>query len=339
MASSACTVQDGNGSAVASGNGQNVTPGNTVTIALSDSSNVTAWFLKVIWTNGTTSEATFSSQNLTVNQSPTWNATFTAPAEGTGFVFYSEVIATSGLTTPVSRFGIYCKGAGDAGVTFPSDPNQLILALQNPRFQPAPELAASAGAVDPKVKAVATSLAAYTGTGTATLTGSANGAIGTQDGVTLLVGDLIHLPTGLTNVTAVDSGPWMVQSLGGASAKYVLVRPGWLAFAAAIPQGLTFEVMQGTAWANSTWKATATAAICGTNDGAWYPRVVKGAQALTAGAATVSNLPIMSSAQCAVLDTTAAAAVKGVLTAGALNGSLALTGTTTDVLAYVITNW
>lgn len=293
MASSLVTVQDGNSAAVAAGNGQNVTPGNTVTIALVDSTLVQSWFLRVIWTNGAASEATFNANSLTVNQSPTWTATFVAPVEGTGFEVYSEVLATSGTPAP-AKFGLYCAGAGDAKLAFPADPQQRITAMQTARFQPPAELQVAPGTSDPKVRAVATSIAAYTGTGTGTLTGSANGALAVQDGQTLVAGDLVHLPTGLANVTAADAGPYVVVSVGGAAAKYILARPGWFAHGSVAQVGQTFEVAQGTLYGGSTWKSTAVASVIGTTDAAFFPRTITQAVTLVAGTVAVTNVPILS---------------------------------------------
>ena len=294
MASSLCLVQDGSAVAVASGNGQNVTPNNLITLSLVDSVGVTAWMPKVLWTNGAVAEAVFSASSMTILQGPTWTATFVAPAEATGFEFYSEVIATSGVALPFYKFGIYCAGPGDAKVAFPADPGQRILAMQNPRFQPASELQVGPGAADPKAQAVVTSLAAYTGIGTGVLIGAANGVLAVQDGQTLTVGQIVHLPTGLVNVAAADAGPYVVLAIGGAGAKYSLGRPGWYAHASVAQAGLTFEVVAGTLFAGSTWKATAVGSVIGTTDAAFYPRSVT--QQITLGATgfVVANVPILS---------------------------------------------
>jgi hypothetical protein len=131
-----------------------------------------------------------------------------------------------------------------------------------------------------------------------------------------------------------------VTALGSASAKFVLSRPAWFASSAGIPQGKAIEVSgEGTVWGGIDWKCLAAAGAIDSADPKIYPRCVKGTQALTAGAATVSSLFVWTSAQANATDTTAAAAVKVVLTAGNGTGSLALTGTTTDTIAYVISNF
>jgi hypothetical protein len=191
-------------------------------------------------------------------------------------------------------------------------------------------------------RAVITSLAAYAAA-SGVLTASANGAIGAQDGVTLAVGDLVILPAytaGAATIAAADVGPYVVTAVGSASAKFVLSRPAWWASSAAIPVGKAIEVGgEGTVWSGSTWKALSGAGVVDTADPKLYPAVVKGTKTLSGGAGTVSNLFVWTAAQAACTDTTAAAAVKAVLTAGNGTGSIALTGTTTDVIGYVITNF
>jgi len=193
-----------------------------------------------------------------------------------------------------------------------------------------------------KARAVVTSLAAYTAV-SGVLTANANGALAAQDGVTLAVGDVVMLPavvSGGATVAAADAGPYVVTSLGSASSKYVLTRPSWFAHGSGIPLAATVDVASGTIYAGISWRSFAgKGAIVGTTDPAMYPRCVKGTQALTGGAATVSSLFVYTTAQACANDTTAAAAVKVVLTAGNGTGSLALTGTTTDTIAYVISNF
>lgn len=191
-------------------------------------------------------------------------------------------------------------------------------------------------------RAVITSLAAYVAA-SGVLTASANGAIGAQDGVTLVVGDLVILPAytaGAATIAAADVGPYVVTAVGSASAKFVLSRPSWWASGAAIPVGKAIEVGgEGTVWSGSRWKALSASGAVDTLDPKLYPAVVKGTQALTGGAATVSNLFIWTAAVASCTDTTTAAAVKAVLTAGNGSGSIALTGTTTNTIGYVVTNF
>ncbi|GAC1536356.1 MAG: hypothetical protein NVS3B10_00210 [Polyangiales bacterium] len=191
-----------------------------------------------------------------------------------------------------------------------------------------------------KARNVVTSIAAYPSVA-GVITGNVNGALGAQDGVTNVVGDVVLLQAGIANVAAKDAGAYVVTAVGSGAAKFVLTRVDWAPTGSAIVQGTVVEVGgEGTVFAGSTWKAMcATGLVYDTGAPAFYPRVVKGSQALTAGAATVSNLQIFTAAQASATDTTAAAATKLVLTAGQGTGSIALTGTGTDVLSYAIFNW
>ena len=152
-----------------------------------------------------------------------------------------------------------------------------------------------------RARAVVTSLAAYTGTGTGVLTGSANGAIATQDGVTLAVGDQILIPTGTANVTAVDAGPWVVTTLGTAGTKYVLSRPDWWAHGLAFPSGAVIEIGgEGTFWAGTSWKGFAAAGVVDTNDPQFFPGRVTQSVVLVAGTKTIANVPILSATRTGV---------------------------------------
>lgn len=147
-------------------------------------------------------------------------------------------------------------------------------------------------------RALATSLAAYTGSGTGTLTASANGAIGTQDGVTLVAGDQLFIPAGLTNVTARDAGPWAVVSAGGASALYVLKRPAWFYTGNKVGFGATVQLgPEGGVFNNTLWRATAApSTVIDTTDCAWYVSeftfqvtLAAGTRALAAGQPLTAN--------------------------------------------------
>lgn len=144
-----------------------------------------------------------------------------------------------------------------------------------------------------KARNVVTSLAAYTGSGTNTLTASANGAWAAQDGVTNAAGDVVFIFATTSNLTsAVDSGPWVISSLGGASAKFVLVRPDWFVTGAAVIQGLDIVIGgEGTAWAGNTFRSFAgTGQIIGTNDPVFYPKFQSvTTAAMTAGVSAANS--------------------------------------------------
>lgn len=193
-----------------------------------------------------------------------------------------------------------------------------------------------------RARAVVTSLAAFA-SANGVLTGSVNGAIGAQDGVTLAVGDVVILPkvvAGGATVAAAEAGPYVVTALGGAAAKFVLTRPSWFASGAALPQGVPIFVGgEGTIWSGTDWRCMGSAGAIDTVDPKIYPRIVRGTVALVAGAATVSSLFVWTAAQACANDATSDKAVKVVLTAGNGNGSIAFTGTTTDTIVYVISNF
>lgn len=124
-------------------------------------------------------------------------------------------------------------------------------------------------------RAVVTSIAAYAAAG-GVLTASANGALGSQDGVAVAAGDVVLLPTDKAG-TAKDSGPYVVTSVGGASAKFTLQRPSWYATGGTQPSGLMITVGgEGTKYGGSEWKSLLSSAatyVVDTTDGAFYPRL------------------------------------------------------------------
>lgn len=194
--------------------------------------------------------------------------------------FGANVFASDDNTVSLSDAGGTRPYAGflvdPAGAMSPSPLSTQVgvfVGLANP-YAMNPELAVTASQY--KARAVVTSLAAYTGSGTNTLTASANGAWAAQDGVTNVVNDIVFIPATTTNLTgALDSGPWQITNLGGASAKFVLVRPDWFTTGATVLQGLDIAIGgEGTAWAGNTFRSfAATGQVIGTNDPVFYPRI------------------------------------------------------------------
>lgn len=146
-----------------------------------------------------------------------------------------------------------------------------------------------------KARAVATSIAAYVAAA-GVLTASANGALASQDGVAMAAGDVLFIPEGIANVTAADAGPYVVTSLGGASAKFVFTRPDWWKQGGAIVQGQLFSIGgEGTVWAGTDWKSFAgTGKIVGTDAPALYPGRVTVPATLVAGTLAITSVPIRS---------------------------------------------
>jgi hypothetical protein len=127
-------------------------------------------------------------------------------------------------------------------------------------------------------RGVALSLHAYNGSGTGTLTSTANGTFASQnniDGLTVAVGDQIFIPAGLSNVTAVDSGPWVVKSLGASGAKWQLARPAWWSHGSSWTSGQSVHIGgEGAIYSGTTWVATAAAGVIDTTDSAFYCREI-----------------------------------------------------------------
>lgn len=307
------SVQDGGAAAANQANGATaqVSPGNTITFALQSTTGVLRW------------ELVFSSDNAQINgKSFTWFPGMTnafslpwpyAPSKTTYYSTVSDGVASTGAA---------------AGV---------ILGLQG--------AAAGSGGQSHTARLVAASaLAAYTNTA-GVLTANSNGALANIDGVAPAVGDRILLAAGAAGA---DNGIYVVTSLGGASAKYTMqLAPDW-AQGFVMPAGQTVEISEGTTFGFSTWKdLTAGAKTVGTTSVTFYPRTQKGSQALTSGTpstATVSNIWVApSGATCALTENTNQAnnTLKGVLTAGAGSGSIAITGaaTNTDTIFWEVFNW
>jgi len=154
-----------------------------------------------------------------------------------------------------------------------------------------------------KCRGIATSIAAYTGSGTGLLTGAAVGALGAQDGLTYGIGQRILLPKGLTNVSAVDQGPWVVSVVGDGATQYVLTRPGWWAHLALIEPGTVIELgAEGTGVLSGTsWKAMCANALrVDTGDPLFFPGQATALISMGAGTPTglaiVTTIPIFSTA-------------------------------------------
>lgn len=117
---------------------------------------------------------------------------------------------------------------------------------------------ASAGDVRGSVRvATTTTLAANTRTGNVLLA-NANGALGTIDGATMAVGDRVLVKD---EATAANRGIYVIDSLGGASAKFQFTRATDADTSSKVTAGLSVFVSEGTANGNSTWTLTTDDAI------------------------------------------------------------------------------
>lgn len=169
----------------------------------------------------------------------------------------------------------------------------------------------------------------------------------TLNGVTLAAGDRVLL---VGQSTPAQNGLYLVPASGAAS-----FAPEWSQGQVRVGSVVQVggEGSGAGSFPNSEWKACATQVSAGgiitvgTTDPLFYPRAHVAQVTLSGGAGTASNLYILSASATtgsgsaiSALDTTAAAAVKlGTVTAGRGNGSVAVTGTTTDVIQVSVINW
>jgi hypothetical protein len=152
-----------------------------------------------------------------------------------------------------------------------------------------------------RARAVITSIDAYGGSGTNTLTETtASSGLGTQDGVTLVVGDVVFLEEGTTNITAAkDAGPYVVTNLGSASVKWVLTRPTWWETGVGIVPGAIIEVGgEGTLKGGTSWKSfVAKGKVIGTDAPLFWVGRLTQQITLSSGTFTITNVGIRSLTQ------------------------------------------
>lgn len=147
-----------------------------------------------------------------------------------------------------------------------------------------------------KARVVATSIGANTGTGTGQLTVTATGALGAQDGVTLVAGDVLFIQEGTTNVAAKDAGPWVVTVIGTTGVSPVLTRPDWYLHGGAIVPGTVIDVGgEGTVFLGTQWKTfAAKSKVIDTDAPVFWPGRMTQSVTLVTGFTTKTNMPIAS---------------------------------------------
>jgi hypothetical protein len=148
------------------------------------------------------------------------------------------------------------------------------------------------------VRAVVTSLAANT-EAAGVITADANGAIGAQDGITLVAGDEVWILEGTTNLdAAADAGKYTVTQVGTAGLPFILTRPADWKHGAVISQASDVKVAEGTLYGGCTIRTfAAKGAVVGTDAPAGYPDYVAQQVTLVAGTSTISNVPIKSASK------------------------------------------
>jgi hypothetical protein len=172
---------------------------------------------------------------------------------------------------------------------------------------------------------LAANLAAYTGTTTGTLTASANGALGTHDGVSnLAAGDLVLLTVLSTNLTALsDVGLYAIINAGGASAKYVFQRVAGWTTGAAIPNGRDVAVSEGTVFGGTTYRINAIKGkIVDTDDPVLFCRQVTIQVTLAAGVFAITTVPLRSATKSNVIPVYAGSGTPNVATLSYAPGAI-----------------
>lgn len=297
--SAACSIQDGAAAAANVGATNTATPGNKLTVALQSSTGVTSWTLRVVQSDFP--EAFPVGQAIT--QTSGFSAPFTLPNDQ-GLIKFSSLASDGNNAYSTPDFVVAVGGAVQSSV-----------AVHRAR-----------GVVTGNVA----TLSAFVGVSGGT----------PQDGVTYAQGDVVLL---VGQSTASQNGLYVVGVVASGTAPLTRA-PDW-ATGVVLPAGSTVEISEGTQWNNSTWKVTTTGAFTvDATSVALYPRFQFGRTTLSSGAGTVSTCWALAASgangsKVFCTDTTAAAAVKATLTAGAGSGVLTLAGTSSDVIDWCICNW
>lgn len=187
----------------------------------------------------------------------------------------------------------------DAGIIDDVKPGDPTTAAVRLRFDPRPA-AGTAANFDGEitVRCVITALSAFTESA-GTITVTATGALGAQDGLTVAPGDLVWLPeyagtaNSSVNVNNAKSGFYEVLVVGTTGVQPVLTRPAFWPDATPMPLGASFHVAEGTLFSRSTWDiGAAKGSTIGTTDPSAYPREVIQQSAMTSSALVLANVPI-----------------------------------------------
>lgn len=206
------------------------------------------------------------------------------------FMVDDNVVALTdgGGTRPAAGIIIDVRGDGQVCVGIGAGFNPMLYTIN-------PEVAV----VAPQYHArnVVSSLQAYTGTTTGVLTETANGAWVAQDGVTNVVGDVVFIQAGTTNlVAATDSGPWQITNLGTAGTKWVLTRPDWWAHASVIQNGQVVDIGgEGPIYAGAQFKSFAAvgSAVVDANDPTMFIKEFCAGVTLVTGFATLTGQNVL----------------------------------------------
>lgn len=273
------SIQEGAGAAnnVASGATATVTAGSKLTFALQSTTGVARWTLS------------FKASNFPAldNYTVDW---FQGMANAITVILPNDAVNLNSVVQGIEFVSTVSDGSASIG--------SVIGFIQT--------RSASAIPFQHQVRAcIPAALGAYTNVNGVLTENAANGAIGAQDGVTLVAGDLVLLPNGVA-ASAVDAGVYQVTNPGSGSAKWVLtLAPEWTT-GAAVPPKTEVLVSEGTLYSNTTWVVTNTgqANLVGTASFTFYPRIVSQSVTLTTGFKTITNVPIFSTASAIVFQPT-----------------------------------
>lgn len=187
----------------------------------------------------------------------------------------------------------------------------------------------------------------------------ANANVASLDGATFLQPGQRVLLTGQSNLWT--NGPYIHAGWANLAANLaILQRPADFLTGVALATPPVFEVTEGTAWANSTWKYLGTVndvspITVDTTNVSFYPRVIIGtiANVAAAGAMNIANIPVasnsvfaMATLQNATANLTANAA-QAVVTTSVLGGAtaghvtFAVAAATADIggALFLVQNW
>lgn len=207
-------------------------------------------------------------------------------------------------------------------------------------------MAAAGYTADGYARLVATNIPAGTFSG-GVFTVTATGAFPTQDGLAgpYSVGDIIIFPMGTITtqaVSAANSGPYEVTTVGATGVSAVFTRPAWWKHGAIIKPETTIRVGgEGSVFKGSEWYADpATGAlVVGTGDPVLYPRQVTQQVTLASSEKAIINVPIKSASksnvfaeQAAVGGTTTSTVRYGII-AAPTPGGIGTATTTVNAIA------
>lgn len=210
------------------------------------------------------------------------------------YAFDNNTLYLDNLNGTLSAAGYVAQVRADGKVKLRIDPS-VYLNAQDPL---------PGATLDDTVAYVATNIPAGTfASGVFTVT--ATGAMPTQDGQTVALGDKMIFPAGTITtqaVTAAQSGVYECTQLGATGVKAIWTRSAKWASGAVITPETKIRVAFGTLFAGTTWRADPATAtkLVDTDDPVLYPEKVTQTVTLSSSAAAIINVPIKSATKSTV---------------------------------------